>query len=692
MKRTSPRRCRPANVAVAPPKPPVQLLALGLVVLATLAHGRSVMNQFIWDDDFYVTDNKTLRSLDGLRQIWFEPTATPQYYPLVHTTYWIEYRLWGLRPAGYHAVNVALHAAAGVALWQVLTVLAVPAAWWAAALFAVHPVGVESVAWVTERKNTLSLVLTLVAAWCWLRYRFGSGPVTDPPHDRPDVHSRRTWLAAAVGLFALALLSKTVAAMLVGVLAVIVWWKTGTIRRTDILGLLPMVAIGLPLALFTIWLEKHHVGAADIDWNLSFADRLLIAGRAMAFYASKLAWPTSLAFFYPRWDIDTRVAWQWLFPAAFLGGLAAAWRSRQTIGRAPAAVMAMYACGLFPALGFFDVYPFKYSFVADHFQYHAMPVLVAAAAAGTTLVVTSRHLQQLLGGGVIALLAVASFLRCGVFFDLETLYRDTLAKNPACSAAAHNLGMLYLSQGRQREAEPLLRHGATNAPFPDEQSRSLSSLALLALRRGQADAAVELATEAVRIDSTRRSRGTLALAHVRRGRREEAQKLMATAADDPSQEMRLAMAEAALQDKDLDAAQQLLAVFIDRDAKAERNEALLEAGIALAMYSYPAEAERLLALIDGDPPVMAKAKVNSGICRAMRGEWAAAIEAFREAVRLEPRSAEAHGNLAKALAALGRRDEALAEFRLAKQLSGGSFAFQGDYDRAIQQPSIESPP
>lgn len=690
MKRTSPRRSRPANVAVAPPKPPVQLLALGLVVLATLAHGRSVMNQFIWDDDFYVTDNKTLRSLDGLRQIWLEPTATPQYYPLVHTTYWIEYRLWGLRPAGYHAVNVALHAAASVALWQVLTVLAVPAAWWAAALFAVHPVGVESVAWVTERKNTLSLLLALAAAWCWLRYRFGPGPVADPPEERPDWPAGRTWLAAAVGLFVVALLSKTVAAMLVGVLAVIVWWKTGTIRRADILGLLPMVAIGLPPALFTIWLEKHHVGAADVDWNLSFADRLLIAGRAMAFYAGKLAWPMSLAFFYPRWEIDARVIWQWLFPVAWLGGFFAAWRARQTIGRTPVAVMAMYACGLFPALGFFDVYPFKYSFVADHFQYHAMPVLVAAAAAGIALVIPSRRLQRLLGGGAIALLVTASFLRCGVFFDLETLYRDTLAKNPACAAAAHNLGMLYLSQGRQQEAEPLLRHGATAAPFPDEQSRSLASLALLALRRGQADAAVELATEAVRIDSTRRSRGTRALALVRCGRREEAQKLMATAADDPSQEMRLAMAEAALQDKDLDAAQQLLAVFIDRDAKAERNEALLEAGIALAMHSYPAEGEQLLARIDGDAHVMAKAKVNLGICRALRGDWAAAVRNFEEAIRLTPRSAEAHGNLAKALATLGRRDEALAEFHIAKQLSGSGFAFQGDYDRVLRQPTEES--
>lgn len=692
MKRTAARRDRPAPraTAVVPPAPPWWLLALGLVALATLAHGRSVMNGFIWDDDFYVTDNKTLRSLDGLRQIWFEPKATPQYYPLVHTSYWIEYRLWELWPAGYHAVNVALHAAASVVLWRLLTALAVPAAWWAAALFAVHPVGVESVAWVTERKNTLSLALALGAAWCWLRYRFGPGPVADAPPARPDAAASRPWLVAAVALFALALFSKTVAAMLVGVLAVSVWWKTGSIRRPDILGLLPLVAIGLPLALLTVWLEKHHVGAADVDWHLSFADRLLIAGRATTFYAGKLAWPTSLAFFYPRWEIDARIAWQWLFPIACLGGVAAAWQARRTIGRAPAAVMAMYMCGLFPALGFFDVYPFKYSFVADHFQYHAMPVLLAAAAAGVAAFTPSLRLQRLVGCGAIALLAVASCLRCGAFFDLETLYRDTLVKNPASSAAAHNLGMLYLSQGRQREAEPLLRHGATNAPFPDEQSRSLSSLALLALRRGQADAAVELATEAVRIDSTRRSRGTLALTLVRRGRRKEARKLIATAGDDPAQEMRLAMAEAALQDKDLDAARQLLAPFVERDAKAERNEALLEAGIALAMYGHPAEAERLLDRIDGDASVVAKAKVNLGICRAMRGDWPAAIRDFNEATRLAPRSAEAHGNLAKALASGGRREEALAEFRIAEQLSGDAFAFRSDYERALQQPQDEA--
>jgi protein O-mannosyl-transferase len=688
---STPRWLRPVTAASSWHMPP-WALALMLATLAVLAHGRSVRNGFIWDDDFYVTDNQTLGSPAGLRRIWVEPRATPQYYPLVHTSYWLEYRLWGLHPAGYHAVNVALHAASSVVLWQVLSALAVPGARWAAALFAVHPVGVETVAWVTERKNTLSLLLALGAAWCWLRYRFGPGPVAAVARDLPAARSRLPWLAAAVGLFACAMLSKTVAAMLVGVLAVIAWWKTGTIRRADVVGLLPLVMIGLPLALLTIWLEKHHVGAGNVPWNLSWADRLLIAGRALAFYASKLAWPSSLAFFYPRWDVDARAGWQWLFPLVFLGALAAAWRYRTAVGRAPCAVLAMYACCLFPALGFFDVYPFKYSFVADHFQYHAMPVLLAAAAAGVTMLSPPLQLQRLVCGTAVVVLAMAAFQRCAVFADLESLYRDTLAKNPHCAAAAHNLGTLYLFQGRQQEGEPLVRLGATLAPFPDEKSRSLATLGLLALRRGQTDAAVALAAEAVRIDSTYRSRGILALALVRAGRTEEARPLWEADGEKASQEMRLAMAEAALQAQDLQIAQPLLTDYIERANAADRPNALLEAGIALATHSFPVEAEQLLSTIDGVGPIRAKAAINIGICRAMRGRLDDAIDAFEEAVRLEPRSPEAHGNLGKALAALGRHDEALAELQTARQLSGGAFAFQDDYERILNPSPDEAPP
>lgn len=217
-----------------------------IAILAVSAHGRAVCNGFIWDDDAYVTANKTLRSADGLRQIWLEPRSIPQYYPLVHTTYWLEFRLWGLDPRGYHAVNVLLHAATAAVLYGVFRQLGIPVPWLGAALFAVHPLGVESVSWVTERKNTLSLLLATAAAAAWFGWRFGA----------EGRRGRGLWLGLAIGLFALAMLAKTVAAMLVPMLLIATWWKTGRIGRADLLGVAPLIAIGLPMAAFTVWLEK----------------------------------------------------------------------------------------------------------------------------------------------------------------------------------------------------------------------------------------------------------------------------------------------------------------------------------------------------------------------------------------------------------------------------------------------------
>ena len=271
-------------------------LAAPLVIaaLALIAHGRGICNGFIWDDDAYVTANETLRTVDGLRKIWLEPRATPQYYPLVHTTYWLEYRVWGLDPAGYHAVNVLLHAGTAVLLYRIFMQLGLPVPWLGAALFAVHPLAVESVSWVTERKNTLSLFLAAAAAAAWFRWRFAPG----------EERRRPIWLGLAVACFTLAMLAKTVAAMLVPMLVIAVWWKTGRIGLRDLGGVAPLVAIGLPLAGFTVWLEKHHVGADDVDWQLSPAGRLVLAGRAACFYAQKLVWPWPLAFFYDRWRIE----------------------------------------------------------------------------------------------------------------------------------------------------------------------------------------------------------------------------------------------------------------------------------------------------------------------------------------------------------------------------------------------------
>src|SRR5215831_21076118 len=227
----------------------------GLIVLLVLLVYLPVLHSgFIWDDDSYVTENPTLRSLDGLRRIWFEVGAVPQYYPMVHSTFWLEYHLWGLNPVGFHLVNVLLHAAAAILLWQVLKRLKIPAAWLVATIFALHPIEVESVSWVTERKNVLSAVFYFAAALAYFRFA--------PPTESVVRNSRRWyWYAGALILFLAALLSKTVTCSLPAALLLVCWWKKGRVQWSDLLPLLPFLAVGAGLGLLTAGMEKYRVGA-----------------------------------------------------------------------------------------------------------------------------------------------------------------------------------------------------------------------------------------------------------------------------------------------------------------------------------------------------------------------------------------------------------------------------------------------
>src|SRR5262249_51422 len=143
---------------------------VALVFAATvLVYLPAMRAEFIWNDIDYVTA-PALQSAAGLKRIWVEVGATEQYYPLLHTAFWVEHMLWGDTPLGYHLVNVLLHAGAACLFAAVLRRLAVPGAWLAALLFALHPICVESVAWISEQKNTLSLVFYLGAALAWLRF------------------------------------------------------------------------------------------------------------------------------------------------------------------------------------------------------------------------------------------------------------------------------------------------------------------------------------------------------------------------------------------------------------------------------------------------------------------------------------------------------------------------------------------
>jgi tetratricopeptide (TPR) repeat protein len=383
------------------------------------------------------------------------------------TTFWAEYQLWGLAPFGYHLNNIILHALNAFLLWIVLSRLKVPGAMLAAALFAIHPVHVESVAWVTERKNVLSGFFYLLSLLCYLRFSRSFGDdrdLTIQPADQPEA-SDDGWRFYAVSLifFAAALLSKTITATLPAVILVLIWWKNGAIRKRDIVRLIPFFILGIGFGLTTAWLETYHVGAQGKDFAYGFVERCLIAGRALWFYLYKLVWPQTLMFIYPRWEIDPAKWWQYLFPASFGLTLIGLFLFRRRIGRGPLAAMLIFAGSLFPALGFLNVYPHRFSFVADHFQYLASIAIIALMAAFVTVtgavVFTSRNKQFMYGLVVVLLLfnlGLKSACQAFCYTDAVALWEDTIAQNEDCWMAYNNLGAAYFDRKEYAKAESAL--------------------------------------------------------------------------------------------------------------------------------------------------------------------------------------------------------------------------------------------
>jgi tetratricopeptide (TPR) repeat protein len=382
-------------------------VALAAAVL--LAYWPALGGGLVWDDAGHLT-RPELRGWGGLARIWFEPGATQQWYPLLHSAFWLEHRLWGDAAAGYHAVNVLLHVLAAYLAVRLVRRLALPGAWLAGFAFALHPVCVEAVAWIAEQKSTLSAVFALGAALWYLRY---------------DQSRRPRDYGVALALFVAALLSKTVTAILPGALLAVLWWKR---RRLDWRPPAPWFALGLAAGLTTAWVERRYVGAA---LELNFGERCLLAGRAVWFYLGKLVWPANLMFTYPRWRVDAGTWWQYGFPAALLGLAAALWARR---ARGALAALLIFVGTLFPALGFFAVYPFRYSFVADHFAYLAsLAVLIPAAAWAA---------RRRWAWAAVAVLGVLTFRQAGMYRDAETLYRETVARNPGDWMGWNNLGMM----------------------------------------------------------------------------------------------------------------------------------------------------------------------------------------------------------------------------------------------------------
>jgi len=414
-------------------------LSCALFVLAAAVYLPAVSGEQLPDDQQYVTENRLLADATGLARIWTSPGRLPQYYPLTFTTFWVEHRLWGDELAGYHVVNILLHGLAAVLLYRLLAGLGLSGAWLAAALLAVHPVMVASVAWVAERKNVLSGVFYVGSLICLARWL---GLTVGPPG------RRAAYYAAGLGLFACALGSKTATCTLPVAVLILAWWRRGRIDGRAWLGLLPMFVLAAAMGGVTIWTERQASGAAALPFDFSPAQRILIAARALWFYAGKLFWPMGLCAVYPRWRIDPGQWWQWLWPALAAAGLAAAFSLRAKLGRGPLAAALLFVVSLGPALGLVNFGYMVHSFVADHLMYLAgvFPVAMAVSAAARLAGRWSgrgRAAAAIVAAGLVAVLAGLTWNRAAIYGDAERLWSQTIARNPASFMAYVNRGVHY---------------------------------------------------------------------------------------------------------------------------------------------------------------------------------------------------------------------------------------------------------
>ncbi len=630
---------------------------LAIALLTAIAYSPIIHCGFIWDDDDYVTNNLMLRSLDGLIRIWTDPGATPQYYPFVHTSFWIEYQLWGLEPLGYHVVNILLHIANACLLWRVLSSLGIPGAWLVAALFAVHPVHVESVAWVTERKNVLSGLFYLIAMWSYIRFadldRVKAESIEQASNDKPR---RYGWLYLLMGgAYVAALLSKTVVATFPAAALVVLWWKTGKITKKQALAISPLFLLGIAFGMLTVWLEKYQVGAEGAEWDFSFWERTLIAGRVICFYATKLVVPYPLVFTYERWVIDSTSIPQALFPIGVGLALVVMLLLSKRIGRGPLAASLLFCGTLFPALGYFDVFPMRFSFVADHFQYLAsIAFLVLIVGIFASLLNVWQAPSWL--GSTLSLLCLLvcvflTFKQVPIYEGLESLWRDTLAKNPSSWMARSNLGSLLIRRGDLEEAELHLTEAIRLKPNYHE---ALANLGKVFESRGaleQAKAKYIAAIEAR--PSFAPAYNGLGVVFAQQGNREKAIEAWSRA-------VRLQriypdaysnMAALYLQSGDMASAIQNAELAVEQYSGHKQARYIL----ATAFYNRRdfVNADRQLKVLLQESNVEPRVYMLQGAVAVEQQRYSDAIQAFEKVVQLQPKNSAAWTNLSSLHSALG---------------------------------------
>ena len=672
-------RKRVEDRAAEPAPDPKWLRTGGLllaIVTATLAvYQPAWTGTLLWDDAAHLT-SPALQTLHGLWRIWFDPGATQQYYPLLHSAFWVQHKLWGDATLGYHLVSVVLHACSALLVALVLRRLAIPGAWLAAAIFALHPANVESVAWIAELKNTLSGVLGLAAVYVYL--------VFDQSRDRKRY-------ALAILLFALALAAKTVTAMLPVMLLAAIWWRRGSLGwRRDLLPITPFVLLGGAAGLTTAFIERSMIGASGAVYDFTVIERCLIAGRAIWFYLGTFAWPLHLVFIYPRWQISQAVWWQYLYPVAALALFVAAGAARRRT-RAPLAALLAYCAALFPALGFFNVYPFRYSFVADHFAYLAGIPLFALCSGCVTRyagILVRQRPQRLLAVAAAAVpllvLGTLTFRESRKYANPTVLYETTLRDNPSCWLAHVNLGITLADTTGNLEAA--VRHFKAALRLEPRLQEGHLNLGLAYERMGRLPDAIASYEQALG-EGPDVPEAHVNLCHSLRivGRLSDARAACerAVAVAPGSAGAQFGLGATLRRIGDFESA--LGALTRAARLAPEQADIYAEMGITLRGLGRMDEAEAAYRKALQLEPRSAESLASLGFVLSQRGRVPEAMRLYGEAIRIDPRHAAARYYLGCALQSLGRVQEAIDQYREALAIDPSDAATHNNLGLAFEE-------
>jgi tetratricopeptide (TPR) repeat protein len=616
-KHPSPTRLAVAVLSRLPLGVPAGIMLIAVVIF--MAYLPSINGGFVLDDGLLLTENKIINASDGLHRIW-STTESVDYWPATNTTFWIEWRLWGMHPAGYHVTNLILHMAESLLIWLILRKLSIPGAFLAALIFAVHPVNVESVAWIAQRKDLTAMLFFLLSILWYLKADMPTASVCMAPS--PTVHCPLPtvhwpifyWLSLAA--FVLAVLGKGSAVILPLLLLGIVWWlrplETVPISEPTKMGLSPFIrrhllrtapffAIAVVLTLVNVWFQTH--GKEAVIRNAGFAERLLGAGGVVWFYLYKALVPLNLVFIYPQWKIDAGNPLWWAPLLAALAVTAVLWRHRKGWGRPLLFAWGFFCVALAPVLGFQDVGFMKYSLVADRYQHIAIIGVIALASAGfgAWQKRTQGFARRIAPVAAIAVAGTLTFLtwrQSECYHDNITLYQSTLAINPECWMAHNNLGVNLARAGQLPAA---IDHYQQALRLKDNYPEAHNNLGNALVRIGRADEAVEHYRQALRLQG-----------------------------DYP-----------------------------------EAHDNLLN---ALAMTGQPEEAIEYYTQALHLNPDNPKTHFKLGNVFAHAGRQAEAINHYQRALDLEPEYAEAHVNLGNALTRTGRIDEAIDHYQQALRL------------------------